>query len=99
MSSSDPIPSTLSGASGRDWRGRESRELDWPGACTLAQDGCQTCGDVAVAVRVVALKGCDAVVEDRVGARAEVPIDFVPDASVGDLLLVHMSVAIARVQP
>ncbi len=66
------------------------------GSCTLDADGCTTCGDVAVPVRVVALVGSDALVEDRLGQQARVAVDFLPDLEVGDALLVHMGVAIAK---
>ncbi len=67
-------------------------------SCTLDQDGCTTCGDVAVPVRVVELAGSDAVVEDRVGQRATVAIDLFPNIKAGDTLLVHMGVAIAQLE-
>jgi hydrogenase expression/formation protein HypC len=74
-------------------------DLERYGACTLADDGCVTCGDVAVPVRVVEVSGSAAVVEDRLGARVEVAIDFVvPAPRRGDVLLVHTGVAIARVE-
>jgi hydrogenase expression/formation protein HypC len=68
------------------------------GACTLDQDGCATCGDVAIPVRVVAVNEGGAVCEDRLGQRAEIAVDFVSDVRPGDVLLVHMGVAIARVE-
>lgn len=68
------------------------------GSCTLDQDGCATCGDLAVPVRVIALSGTDARVEDRLEQRAEVATDFVPELRVGDVILVHMGVAIAKVE-
>lgn len=69
------------------------------GTCTLDDGGCATCGDVAVPVRVVALRAdgfteC----EDRTGTRAEIATAFIPDVAPGDVLLVHMGVAIACVQ-
>lgn len=66
------------------------------GSCTLDDDGCSTCGDVAVPVRVVALGDGMAVCEDRLGQRADVATAFVSDVAPGDVLLVHMGVAIAR---
>jgi hydrogenase expression/formation protein HypC len=65
------------------------------GACTLDEDGCTTCGDMGIPVRVVEIRGFIAVCEDRAGRRAEVAIDFVPGIGPGDVLLVHMGVAIA----
>lgn len=66
------------------------------GACTLADDGCATCGDVAIPVRVVRLDVACATVEDRLGEQAEVAVDFVPGVREGDVILVHMGVAIGR---
>lgn len=66
------------------------------GSCTLDKDGCTTCGDVGVPVRVLEVRGDTALCEDHVGQRAEVAVDFVPDVSPGDVLLVHLGVAIAR---
>jgi len=72
--------------------------LERYGHCTLDQDGCVTCGDVAVPVRVLRAEGTTAEVMDRLGRRAEVATDFVPDAGRGDILLVHLGVAIGRVE-
>lgn len=71
-------------------------ELEAFGDCTLDRDGCSTCGDSAVPVWVIARDDCTALVEDRLGQRTRVAVDFVPEARSGDLLLVHMGVAIAR---
>ncbi|GIW35136.1 HypC/HybG/HupF family hydrogenase formation chaperone [Meiothermus sp.] len=71
-------------------------DLEFYGSCTLDADGCTTCGDVAVPVRVVKIEGCDALVEDRLGHQARVAVDFFTDLKVGDALLVHMGVAIAK---
>lgn len=73
-------------------------ELERYGSCTLDQDGCATCGDVAVPMRVVEVRGEVALCEDRVGQRAGVALDFFPDVAPGDVLLVHLGVAIARVE-
>lgn len=72
--------------------------LEDVGTCTLDEDGCTTCGDVAVPVRVLVLSDRNAQVEDRLGQRAEVATDFVPEVRVGDIVLVHMGVAIARAE-
>ncbi|CAN5664157.1 hypothetical protein BH24DEI1_BH24DEI1_01800 [soil metagenome] len=71
--------------------------LERYGSCTLEQDGCSLCGDTAAPVRVLGRSGSNALVEDRLAQRSEVAVDFVPDAKIGDVLLVHMGVAIARV--
>lgn len=68
------------------------------GTCTLDDDGCTTCGDVGVPVRVIRLLDDDrALCEDRTGEQAEVSTDFTPDARPGDVLVVHMGTAIAHV--
>lgn len=56
------------------------------------------CGDLAVPVRVVEVRAGAALCEDRVGNRAEIPTDFVPEVRPGDILLVHSGVAIGRVE-
>jgi hydrogenase expression/formation protein HypC len=70
--------------------------LEQYGSKTLADDGCSLCGDVAVPVKVIEVHGGVAVVEDRLGKRATVAIDFVPGIKAGDILLVHMGVAVGR---
>lgn len=68
------------------------------GSCTLDQDGCHTCGDIVVPVRLLTLEpDGGAVVEDRVGNQTEVTLELVPGSRPGDVLLVHLGVAIARV--
>jgi hydrogenase maturation factor len=57
---------------------------------------CITCGDVAVVVRVLALRGTNALVELD-GAREEVALELVSGVRVGDRLLCHAGVALARV--
>lgn len=64
------------------------------GSCTLDQDGCATCGDVAVPARVLQLRGDVARVIDRVGNVAEIATDFVPSVRLGDIVMVHLGVAI-----
>ncbi len=68
------------------------------GTCTLEDDGCTTCGDIAVPVRVIRpLADEVALCEDRVGREAEIATAFTPGASADDVLLVHMGVAIASI--
>jgi len=73
-------------------------ELESYGRCTLDSDGCSTCGDVAVPVRVVEIRDSEALVEDRLAQRSWVIVDFVPDTQVGEILLVHAGIAIGRAQ-
>ena len=70
--------------------------LEIYGSCTLDQDSCTTCGDVAVPVRVIERFGQDALVEDRLGQQAEVAIDFIKDVKRNDILFVHMGIAIGK---
>ncbi len=49
-------------------------------------------------MRVLRVDGTRAEVADRLGARAEVAVDFVPGVRAGDVLLVHSGVAIGRVE-
>lgn len=74
-------------------------DLSRYGSCTLDQDGCTTCGDVGIPVRIVRLVDATrAECEDRDGRRAEIATDFVPEAEAGDILMVHMGVAIAQLE-
>ncbi|MCS7051149.1 MAG: HypC/HybG/HupF family hydrogenase formation chaperone [Thermomicrobium sp.] len=73
-------------------------ELAQYGSCTLDRDGCVTCGDVAVPVVVLEVYEQEALCEDRAGNRARIALDFVPEVRPGDLLLVHLGVALARIE-
>ena len=61
-------------------------------------DGCITCGDVAVELRVVSVDDASglAVCADEHGGSAEVDVLLVAPVAPGDLLLVHAGAAIAR---
>ncbi|HEX3457562.1 MAG TPA: HypC/HybG/HupF family hydrogenase formation chaperone [Candidatus Baltobacteraceae bacterium] len=61
-------------------------------------EGCTTCGDTAVALRILERTGSRAVCAGADGERSVVELDFVPDATTGDVVLVHFGVAIARAQ-
>jgi len=71
-------------------------DLERFGTGTPDQDGCLTCGDVGVPVRVITVTARGAWCEDRSGTRVEIAVDFVPAVAPGDVLLVHAGVAIAR---
>jgi hydrogenase maturation factor len=62
---------------------------------TVDAERCLTCGDVAVAARVDAVDGAEAVVSAD-GETERVAIDLVPDARPGDLLLCHAGIALER---
>lgn len=58
---------------------------------------CITCSDQAEEGRIVSLRGGDAEVEID-GELRSVAVELLDDASVGDRVLVHAGVAIARVE-
>ena len=67
-----------------------------PGYCTLDHDGCVTCSDAGIPVRVVSVRGDDALCEDATGNRAEIAVELVAPVGTGEVLLTHGGVAIAR---
>lgn len=66
-------------------------------ACSVVE-GCLTCGDVAVEVKVLEVDGYDAVCEDPHGQVGRVGVDLVMPVEVGNHLLVHAGVAISRLK-
>jgi hydrogenase maturation factor len=68
-----------------------------PSYCTLDHDGCVTCSDAGIPVRVVSVKGDDALCEDAAGERAQMAVELVAPVRVGEILLTHGGVAIGRV--
>jgi hydrogenase assembly chaperone HypC/HupF len=56
---------------------------------------CLTCGDVAIAARVVEVAGSTAVVEAD-GNREQVAIELVEPVAPGELLLCHAGIAIEK---
>ena len=64
---------------------------------TLEPHECMTCGDVAVAARVVEIRGLEALVVVGSDTRERVAIDLVPDARPGDELLCHAGIALERI--
>jgi hydrogenase maturation factor len=58
---------------------------------------CITCGDVAVELTVVETAGDDAWCEAPDGGRERVAVELVGAVEVGDRLLVHAAVALAKV--
>ena len=67
------------------------------GYCTLDHDGCVTCSDAGVPVRVLSVDGHDALCEDAAGNRAGIAVELVEPVGVGEVLLTHGGVAIGRV--
>jgi len=64
---------------------------------TADPDRCITCGDVAVAAKVVAVDGATAVV-DAEGRREQVGIELVAPVQPGDVLLCHAGIALERIE-
>ncbi len=71
-------------------------ELMPDGYCTLDHDGCVTCSDAGIPVRVVSVESCDALCEDAAGNRAEIAVELVAPVQMGEVLLTHGGVAIGR---
>ena len=68
-----------------------------PSYCTLDHDGCVTCSDAGIPVRVVSVEGDDALCEDAAGSRAWIAVELVMPVQPGEVLLTHGGVAIGRV--
>jgi hydrogenase maturation factor len=68
------------------------------GYCTLDHDGCITCSDAGIPVRVLSIEGDDALCEDAAGNRAEIAVELVAPIRVGEVLLTHGGVAIGKVE-
>jgi len=94
------VSQTAGGTPGSLRLGQPLEVLD-PGSyavdCSVV-DGCLTCGDVAVEVKVLEVDGFDAVCEDPHGQVGRVGIDLVLPVEVGSRLLVHAGVAITRLK-
>jgi len=73
------------------------RDLMLPDSCTLDHDGCVTCSDAGIPVRVISVEGDDALCEDSAGNRAQIAIELVAPVQVREVLLTHGGVAIGRV--
>ena len=72
-------------------------ELMLPNFCTLNHDGCVTCSDAGIPVRVISVEGDDALCEDAAGSRAWIAVELVMPVQPGEVLLTHGEVAIGRV--
>ena len=66
------------------------------GYCTLDHDGCVTCSDAGIPVRVISLQGHDALCEDAAGNRTKIAVELVEPVEAGEVLLTHGGVAIGR---
>jgi hydrogenase expression/formation protein HypC len=72
-------------------------ELMMPGYCTLDHDGCVTCSDAGIPVRVISVERDDALCEDAAGNQACIAVELVTPVQIGETLLTHGGVAIGRV--
>jgi hydrogenase expression/formation protein HypC len=72
-------------------------ELMLPNFCTLNHDGCVTCSDAGIPVRVISVEGDDALCEDAAGSGAWIAVELVMPVQPGEVLLTHGGVAIGRV--
>jgi hydrogenase expression/formation protein HypC len=68
-------------------------------SCTLDHDGCVVCSDAGIPLQVVSIDGEDALCEDTVGNTTEIAIELVKPVAIGEVLLTHGGVAIAKVKP
>jgi hydrogenase expression/formation protein HypC len=68
-------------------------------SCGVGDDGCITCGDVAVPLTVVEAGALDARCRDDEGREELVAVEFVGPVGAGDRLLVHAGVALERLTP
>jgi hydrogenase maturation factor len=72
-----------------------------PVACATIEEGCITCGDVAVEMRIVSAdheRGL-ALCEAADGARSTVETGLVACVDVGEVLLVHAGTALVHLDP
>ncbi len=76
-------------------------ELPQAGTSCIAEEGCITCGDTALPMRVLDVDGDAglALCADAEGATEEVAIDLVGPVGAGDAVLVHARVALVRLEP
>ena len=65
-------------------------------ACAVDDDGCITCGDVAVTLTVVEVGQYDALCRDTDGQQEYVATELVGELAPGDQVLVHAKVALEK---
>jgi hydrogenase maturation factor len=70
-----------------------------PTAVCSLDDGCITCGDVAVALTVVEVGDYDALCQDEDGQQELVATELVGELVPGDQVLVHAKVALEKLSP
>ncbi|CAN5856754.1 hypothetical protein BH23ACT10_BH23ACT10_37270 [soil metagenome] len=68
-------------------------------ACAVDDDGCITCGDVAMALTVVEIGEYDALCRDDAGRTELVATELVGALTAGDRVLVHAKVALEKLAP
>ena len=73
------------------------KDLMLSGSCTLDHDGCITCSDAGIPLRIISVQGDDALCEDAAGNRTQIAVELVAPVQGGEVLLTHGGVAIGRV--
>ena len=73
------------------------KDLLLPDSCTLDHDGCITCSDAGIPVRIISIENDDALCEDAAGNRTQIAIELVSPVQKGEILLTHGGVAIGKV--
>ena len=68
-----------------------------PDTCTLDHDGCITCSDAGIPVRVLSVDGDDALCEDSAGNQTQIAVELVTPVQLGEVLLTHGGIAIGKV--
>jgi hydrogenase expression/formation protein HypC len=76
-----------------------NEDLTLLGNCTLDHDGCVVCSDAGIPVRIISIRGDDAICEDAAGNQTEIAVELVESVAVGEVLLTHGGVAIGKVGP
>ena len=66
--------------------------------CAAGDEHCITCSDEGIEMTVVETTQCGAQCRDPEGVDHRVEIELVEPVEIGDLLLVHAGVAIARLE-
>lgn len=74
-----------------------SEDIMSQSTCTLDHDGCITCSDAGIPVRVVSIEADDALCEDADGNQAWIAVELVSPVLAGEVLLTHGGVAIGKI--
>lgn len=75
-----------------------THDSEFPICIPDAHGHCPVCADEAIPGRVLALRPFNMALVEMPQAQQEVALDLIDDAQVGDQLLVHAGVAIAKIE-